>query len=87
MTGSNGKLSGASISPAPSTTACPAAYSGGSAGTALCGLILSYTPMDNPMVANKMYTGINLGCVVGCGSGGTCPASMTCLGGQLCTPN
>jgi hypothetical protein len=86
MTNGSGALSPSSLNPAADQTKCTAAYSG-SGGVAACGLLLAYTPMDNPLVANKAYTGISLGCVVACGSGGVCPSSMSCVGNALCTPN
>jgi len=67
-----------STTPAPSTTACSAAYSG-TIGAGACGLILAYSPMDNPMMANKQYTGIQLGCVITC-SAGACPTGFTPMG-------
>jgi hypothetical protein len=63
--------------PAPDPTKCSAAYTG-TVGTPACGVMLSYTPMDNPPKANKTYTGISLGCAIVCGMGNTCPTGLTC---------
>jgi hypothetical protein len=65
----NNQLS--NIQPAPNTT-CTTAYSG-TVGMGACGVILKFTPMDNPIVVGKAYTGVDLGCVVRCGAGNTCP--------------
>jgi hypothetical protein len=44
--------------------------------------------MDNPLQANKLYTGIALGCVILCGAGNTCPTGLTCNASVgLCFPN
>ena len=82
---SNAQGQFAAITPTPSTTACPAAFTG-SVGAPTCGIILAYSPMDNPIVANKAYTGIDLGCVIVCGTAMACPsgtvakmAGTTCL--------
>ena len=86
-TNGSGELT--TTTPPPSDAACSAAYTGGSAGMPACGVILSTTPMDNPLKKNTTYTGISLGCVVACGSAAPqCPTGMTCnttVG--LCFPN
>ncbi|MCX5747343.1 MAG: hypothetical protein NT062_33170 [Proteobacteria bacterium] len=74
--------------PSPDPAKCTAAFSG-SVGMPVCGLILAYTPMDNPLKANTAYTGIDLGCVIVCGTGMTCPTGTlaTTLGSNCaCLP-
>ena len=72
------------LMPAPTLAACTNAYTG-SVGQGACGVILATTPNDNPLVVNKMYTGIELGCVVLCGANMACPTGMTPVGsGQNC---
>jgi hypothetical protein len=67
--------------PAPSTTACMAAYHGTIAGAGgACGVILAYMPMDANLMPNKQYTGIELGCVLKCGTAGDCPTGFTANG-------
>ncbi len=76
-----GTLPLASITPAPNNAACTAAFSG-TVGTAICALRTAITPNDNPLVANKAYTGIELHCAIACGTGNTCPTGLTCsMGG------
>ncbi|HEY5922483.1 MAG TPA: hypothetical protein VIV11_12465 [Kofleriaceae bacterium] len=77
MTGSNGQFSSTAFTPAPDPTKCTGAYTGGSVGMPACGVLLAYTPMDNPLVANKNYTMIDLGCVVLCSTGMGCPTGTT----------
>ncbi len=77
--------------PPPDDTKCTGAYMG-SVGMPQCAIILSTTPMDNPLKANTHYTAIALGCLVACGTGsgsGACPPSMTCntAVGGICFPN
>jgi len=90
-TNGNGALPLSGVTPAPSTTVCPAAFTGTpvTGGNPVCALILATVPADNPLVANKAYTGIDLGCVVACGTGNTCPMGMTCntAVGGACLPN
>ncbi len=71
--------------PAPSATACSAAYSG-TIGTPACGVILAYVPMDATLQPNKAYTGIDLGCVIRCSTTGTCPTGFAASGaaGAMC---
>jgi hypothetical protein len=79
-----------STTPAPDNGKCSAAYTGGAVGTPTCGVILSYLPMDNPMMANKAYTMIDLGCVIVCGTGMACPtgtAAKTAGSACFCFPN
>ena len=92
-TGASGKTNGSgqltTVTPAPGTQ-CTTAYSGGTAATPACGLILATTPADNPLKANTNYTGIVLGCVIECGGAGmtTCPTGLTCnTTAKLCFPN
>ena len=88
MTNASAQLPLNGLTPAADPTKCTGAYTG-SGGVAQCSLILAITPMDNPLVASKAYTGISLGCLVACGSGGACPSSMSCMGtapNQLCIP-
>jgi hypothetical protein len=70
--------SASGYTPAANPADCTSAYSGGSAATPECGLVLAYTPMTEPPADNTQYTGISLGCVVVCGTGNTCPTGMTC---------
>ena len=89
-TNAQGGLSLSAIQPPPNNGTCTTAFTGvPAAGTIGCGLILSTTPMDNPLMANKQYTQIELGCIVLCMSG-TCPMGMTCspaTNNQVCLPN
>jgi hypothetical protein len=82
-TNGSGQLT--STTPAPNNAACTGGYMG-SVGTPQCGVILSYTPMDKPMMANKQYTAIALGCIIQCGTGNMCPTGMTCTS-NFCFPN
>lgn len=78
------------FTPAPDPAKCTAAYSGGAVGMPACGVILAYTPMDNPLMANKQYTMIDLGCVVLCSTGNMCPAGTTATtagSNCFCFPN
>jgi len=89
MTNGSAQLLLSALTPAPDQTKCTGAFTG-SAGSGACGLILAVTPADNPLKANTSYSGIVLGCVVACGSGNTCPASMTGAGtgnNCICIPN
>lgn len=84
-TNAQGQLT--ATTPAPNNGACTGAFTG-TAGMAVCGVILAITPMDNPLVANKAYTGISLACVVACGASNACPTGMTCNTTQMiCLPN
>jgi len=65
--------------PAPTPATCTGAYSG-AIGTAVCGVILTYTPMDAMLMPNKAYTGINLGCAIRCSAAGTCPTGFAASG-------
>jgi hypothetical protein len=79
-----------STTPAPDPAKCTAAYSGGAVGMPTCGLILAYEPMDNPLMANKQYTMIDLGCVIICSTGMMCPAGTTATtagSNCFCFPN
>ena len=91
MTNAQGGLPLSSITPAPNNGTCTTAFTGTpAAGTIGCGLILKTVPADNPLMANKQYTGIELGCIVLCGMGGVCPMGMTCsaaTNNQVCLPN
>ncbi len=70
--------------PAPSATACSGAFTG-TVGSAACGVILAYTPMDANLMPNKTYTGIQLGCVIRCSATMTCPTGFTASGtGMAC---
>jgi hypothetical protein len=80
----------ATTTPAPDNAKCTAAYSGGAVGMPACGVILAITPMDSPLVANKAYTMIDLGCVILCSTGMTCPAgtsAKTAGSNCFCFPN
>jgi hypothetical protein len=85
MTGSDGQFTAASFNPAPMPAKCTGAYSG-TVGTPVCGVLLAYTPMDNPLKKNMAYTMIDLGCAVQCGTGSTCPTGMTCTS-NFCFPS
>ncbi len=75
--------------PAPNDATCTGAFTG-SAGTALCGALLAYSPMDAALANNKKYTGVQFDCLVVCGTGsgsGACPATMTCdTTSGICNP-
>jgi hypothetical protein len=75
MTNASGQLT--TTTPPPNNQTCSSAYTG-TVGMPVCGVILTVVPADNPLVANKAYSGIDLGCVITCGTGGACPASTTC---------
>jgi len=75
-----GTLPLAMITPAPNNAPCTAAFSA-TVGTPVCALRTAIVPNDNPLVANKAYTGIELHCAIGCGAGNTCPTGLTCTGG------
>lgn len=74
----------------PRNMNCTTQYSG-STGSGACGVILAYTPMDNPKKPNMQYTAISLGCVVLCGTGNACPTGMTAdtadFGTCICFPS
>ena len=74
-----------STMPAPNAMACTSNFSG-TVGSAACGVILSYMPMDMTLQPNKMYTQIVLGCVIRCGAAGDCPTGFTASGpaGMTC---
>lgn len=78
------------VTPAPNQATCTSAFTGvPAAGNIGCGLILATTPADNPLMANKQYTNIELGCIVLCNAG-ACPMGMTCspaTQNQVCLPN
>ena len=86
-TNGSGQLT--TTTPPPDNSKCTGAYTGGSVGMPVCGVILSTTPADNPLKPNTNYTGISLGCLIGCGSGTpSCPMGTTCnTGVGLCFPN
>jgi len=65
--------------PAPTPATCTGAYTG-AIGTAACGVILTYTPMDATLMPNKAYTGISLGCAIRCSAAGTCPTGFAASG-------
>jgi hypothetical protein len=74
------------ITPPPNTGTCTAAFTG-TVGGPTCALILALQPPDNPVQANKAYTGIRLGCLLAC-SAGACPAGFTCMTPPgFCFPN
>lgn len=91
MTNAMGSLPLNAVNPPPNNAACTSAFTGTTVvGTPACVVILSTTPADNPLMANKQYTQIELGCVVVCGTGNTCPMGMTAktLGSACaCLPN
>ncbi len=78
------------ITPAPSDAACTAAFHA-TVGMPKCvGILNNFMPADNPIVAGKAYTNINMTCAVLCGTGNTCPTGMTMntsLGACACFPN
>lgn len=81
MTDAQGNLPLANVTPAPNQAACTAAFSA-SVGTPSCALILGgYMPPDNPMMASKAYTMIDLACAIECGPNNTCPTGLTCQDG------
>ena len=65
--------------PAPMTATCTAAFSG-TVGTAACGVLLAFVPMDASLMPNKAYTGIDIGCAIKCSAAGTCPTGFTASG-------
>jgi hypothetical protein len=76
------------LTPLPDDTKCTAVYTGGTAGSAFCEVILAVTPADNPLKANTKYTGVVFGCAIECGTGNTCPTGTTCDTTQgICYPN
>ncbi|MBA3393591.1 MAG: hypothetical protein H0T89_13160 [Deltaproteobacteria bacterium] len=75
MTNAQGQFT--TVTPAPNTATCTGAYTG-TVGMAACLALLSYTPMDMPLMASKNYTGINIACVIRCGAGNTCDTGLTC---------
>ena len=84
------------LTPPRDTAACMAAASGGDGiamANAQCGILLMYTPMDMPIMANKAYTGIQMACFIQCtvGQGNVCPTGMSCSmesnGFGICIPN
>jgi len=77
-----------SLTPPPDNAKCTAGYTG-TVGMPLCAIILSTTPMDNPLKPNTNYTAIKMGCAIVCGTGATCPPGMTCntsIGPGVCLP-
>lgn len=90
-TNAQGGLALSAITPAPNNTTCTTAFTGTpAAGQIGCGVIMATTPADNPLMANKQYTNIELGCIVLCGTGMVCPTGMTCsaaTGNKVCLPN
>ena len=75
------------IQPAPNNS-CTTSYSG-TVGMAGCGVILSFSPMDNPTVVGKAYTNVEAGCAIRCGAGNACPPStvpQTLGAACLCLP-
>ena len=78
MTNGQGALPLGTITPPPDTAICTGAFTG-TVGTPSCGLILALAPPDNPLQPDKAYTGINLGCLISCGAGNTCPTGYTCM--------
>jgi len=76
------------LTPPPDTTKCTTGYTGGAVGMPQCAIILSTTPMDNPLKPNTNYTAIKMGCAIVC-TGGMCPSGMTCntsIGPGVCLP-
>jgi hypothetical protein len=90
MTNASGGLPLSAVMPAPNNATCTTAFTGvPPGGTIGCGLILKTVPADNPLMANKAYTGIDLGCIVLC-MAGACPTGMTCspaTQNMVCLPN
>jgi hypothetical protein len=80
LSGATGKAMGTSAFinvmplPANSSGLCAAAYSG-TQGVPLCGAVYAWSPMDNPLVPDKMYTGIAEACIIECGTNRACPAT------------
>ncbi|MGE0546092.1 MAG: hypothetical protein AB7O24_00270 [Kofleriaceae bacterium] len=64
-----------SITPAQSNAACIAAFSG-TGGVPECFAVYSWTPLDQPIVAGKMYTDLQMSCVIACDTDDTCPAPL-----------
>jgi hypothetical protein len=92
LTGGAGKTNAQgqfmAITPPPDNAKCTAAFTG-TVGMPVCAIILSTTPMDNPLKPNTNYTAIKMGCAVVCGSGATCPPGMACntgIGPGVCLP-
>lgn len=82
MTNAQGQF--ASTTPAPDNSKCAAAFSG-SVGQPACGIVMSWTPADNPTKPNTTYTGVSMGCAVVCGNGNACPSGMSAMTvGQSC---
>jgi hypothetical protein len=74
-----------SLSPLPNDATCTGAYSG-TVGTAGCGLLLTLTPMEQPM-ANKSYTNISMACGISCGPNDACPFGTACNSTfKICLP-
>jgi hypothetical protein len=76
-----------SLMPPPDSSKCTAAFTG-TVGMPVCAVILSTTPMDNPLKANTNYTAVSMGCAIVCSSG-MCPPGMTCntsIGPGVCLP-
>jgi hypothetical protein len=74
--------------PAPNDTVCKSAFDQ-AIGEPACGLVTSWIPMDDPIVADKAYSGLEWRCVVKCGTGNACPATMVpsqISGGCYCLP-
>jgi hypothetical protein len=81
MTNAMGQFT--SLSPLPDDAKCTAAYSG-TVGTAECSVLISLTPMEQPM-ANKSYTNISFACAIACGPSNACPFGTSCTSG-FCQP-
>ena len=75
-TNGSGQLLLTAITPPPNNTTCTGAFTG-TVGTAACNLLLAITPADSPLMANKLYTGIQLDCGIVAGSGNACPGNLT----------
>jgi hypothetical protein len=61
----------------PQSTTCSGAFSG-SVGTASCDAIFEYSPMDQPVVADKTYAHVGIACTIACGDNNTCPGTLRC---------
>ncbi|MDQ3367942.1 MAG: hypothetical protein M3680_21160 [Myxococcota bacterium] len=55
---------------------CAGIYTGGASGTAACNIIFGRMP-TGALMANTNYT-FQMACGIACGTGNTCPSSLTC---------
>ena len=91
----NGTATGAAnnrfsaIMPAPSDSACAAAFTG-TVGTPSCaGVLGGYMPADPTVVVGRAYTSINMSCAILCGASMACPTGLTAnssIGVCICVP-